>query len=365
MTDLIVVLEHVSKSFGRVNAVHDLSLSVESGSIVSLLGPSGCGKTTTLRIIAGLEKPDEGVVHLTGRVVADPNRGISVLAHKRNVGMVFQSYAIWPHMTVAENVAYALKFRGLAKALIQEKVLAVLDLVGLSGLQGRPATALSGGQQQRVALARALIYEPPLLLLDEPFSNLDAKLREQMRIELKLLQRKLGITVIFVTHDQIEALSLSDKIFLMNQGKIEQSGTPQELYEEPTTPFARDFLGKTVILRGKLCLVNGRALVDIGGFTFAIAQEINRSRLQEGAPLYCAIRPEHVCVRPAEAIGAAINALPGNIETLLFVGDHYEARVQIPPAERILLYLPKASRWTEGQRITVELPPERLTLWNA
>ena len=251
MNQAMVILENVSKNFGKVRAVDKLSLSVEQGKVVSLLGPSGCGKTTSLRILAGLESPDDGVVRLKGTVVADPRHGVNVPAHKRNVGMVFQSYAIWPHMTLADNVAYPLKFRGLQKSVIREKVLYVVDLVGLAGLEDRPATMLSGGQQQRVALARALIYEPNLLLLDDPFSNLDAKLREQMRVELKLLQRRLGITIIFVTHDQIEALSLSDWIVLMNNGHEEQSGKPQDLYEQPLTPFARDFLGKTIIFRGE------------------------------------------------------------------------------------------------------------------
>ncbi len=233
MSEAMVVFEQVTKRFGSVCAVDNLSLSVEPGSVVSLLGPSGCGKTTSLRILAGLESPDEGVVRLNGAVAADPRHGIYVPAHKRNIGMVFQSYAIWPHMTVADNAAYPLKFRGLNKSLIQEKTSTVLDLVGLAGYEDRPATMLSGGQQQRVALARALIYQPNLLLLDEPFSNLDAKLREQMRVELKLLQRRLGITVVFVTQDQIEALSLSDWIVLMNDGHVKQSGTPQDLYEKP------------------------------------------------------------------------------------------------------------------------------------
>ena len=214
----MVSLEHVSKRFGTVQAVRNLHLDVEPGKVISFLGPSGCGKTTSLRIIAGLERPDEGVVRIKETVVADPKRRVFVPAHKRNLGMVFQSYAIWPHLTVAANVAYPLRVRSLSREEIREKVSAALALVGLDGLEDRPSSLMSGGQQQRVALARALVYEPDLLLLDEPFSNLDAKLREQMRVELKLLQRKLGITVVFVTHDQVEALSLSDRIVLMSAG---------------------------------------------------------------------------------------------------------------------------------------------------
>src|SRR5207244_1944821 len=218
--------------------------------IFTLLGPSGCGKTTTLRLVAGLEHPDAGEIALRGRVVASVSRRVFVAPHKRNLGMVFQSYAIWPHMNVFENVAYPLRLRGVKRSVVAEKVTRVLHLVGLAGRDERGATLMSGGQMQRLALCRALVYEPDLLLLDEPFSNLDAKLREQMRVELKVLQRRLGVTVLFVTHDQIEALSLSDRVAVMQSGRVEQVGAPRALYERPASAFVRDFLGQTVILRG-------------------------------------------------------------------------------------------------------------------
>ncbi len=250
MSDTVLRLEGVSKSYGAVQAVDRASLEVDRGEVFTLLGPSGCGKTTTLRLVAGLEDPDTGEISLRGRLVASVSRRLFVPPHKRNLGMVFQSYAIWPHMSVFENVAYPLKLRGVRGRAMHERVARVLELVGLDGLERRPATLLSGGQMQRLALCRALVYEPDLLLLDEPFSNLDAKLREQMRIELKFLQRRLGITVLFVTHDQIEALSLSNRIAVMSRGRAEQIGPPRSLYEEPASAFVRDFLGQTVILKG-------------------------------------------------------------------------------------------------------------------
>ena len=251
-SETVLSLDGVSKLFGAVAAVDRASLRVERGEIFTLLGPSGCGKTTTLRLVAGLEQPDAGEITLRGRVVASAARRLFVAPHRRNLGMVFQSYAIWPHMTVFENVAYPLTLRGARRAAVREKVASVLELVGLTGLEGRAATLLSGGQMQRLALCRALVYEPDLLLLDEPFSNLDAKLREQMRIEVKLLQRRLGITILFVTHDQVEALSLSDRIAVMQRGRVEQVASPKSLYERPASAFIRDFLGQTVILRGRV-----------------------------------------------------------------------------------------------------------------
>ena len=231
-------------------AVQDLSLDIHDGEILTLLGPSGCGKTTTLRMVAGLEKPDEGDIFFGDQAVVMTSRGLCLSPDKRNVGMVFQSYAIWPHMTVAENVAFPLKARRFPKKEIKERVARALELIGLSGFEDRPGPLLSGGQQQRVAFARALVTEPRVLLLDEPFSNLDAKLREQMRISVKLLQKRLKIAMLFVTHDQIEALSLSNRIALINFGVVQQQGDPRLLYEKPANEFVRDFVGRTLLFRG-------------------------------------------------------------------------------------------------------------------
>jgi ABC-type Fe3+/spermidine/putrescine transport system ATPase subunit len=364
--ETVLQLAGVSKLFGATPAVDGASLEIRRGEVFTLLGPSGCGKTTTLRLVAGLERPDAGEITLRGRVVASAARGLFVAPHKRNLGMVFQSYAIWPHMSVFDNVAYPLTLRGASRAAIQEKVTRVLDLVGLDGLQARAATLLSGGQMQRLALCRALVYEPDLLLLDEPFSNLDAKLREQMRVELKLLQRRLGVTVLFVTHDQIEALSLSDRIAVMQRGRVEQVGAPRSLYDRPTSAFVRDFLGQTVVLRGR---VAGR---DAGAVTVkmegALAGRILAGRaaadtaLGEGVEAQLAIRPEDIAVS-AEESRSDDHTLPGVIEALLFVGDRYEARVALGGEQRILLLLPRGREWREGQRLQLGFPADVVSVW--
>ena len=222
------------------------------GEIVTLLGPSGCGKTTTLRMAMGLERSGSGRIVSLGRVVDSAPERIFVPPEKRNMGMVFQSYAIWPHLTVFENIAYPLRIRRNSTAEVRDKVARTLQLVGLADHADRPATHLSGGQQQRVAVARAIVFDPTLLLMDEPFSSLDAKLREQMRAELKVLQRQLGITILFVTHDQSEALAISDRLAVMSGGRMEHIGTPMELYTHPGSPTVRDFLGRTLLLRGRL-----------------------------------------------------------------------------------------------------------------
>jgi len=372
--ETVLELAGVSKLFGPTAAVDGASLEIRRGEVFTLLGPSGCGKTTTLRLVAGLERPDAGEITLRGRVVASPARRVFVAPHKRNLGMVFQSYAIWPHMTVFDNVAYPLALRGTSRAVIQDKVTRVLDLVGLDGLQTRAATLLSGGQMQRLALCRALVYEPDLLLLDEPFSNLDAKLREQMRVELKLLQRRLGVTVLFVTHDQIEALSLSDRIAVMQRGRVEQVGTPRGLYDRPASAFVRDFLGQTVVLRGRIAGCDGASLtMKMEG---VLAGRILAGRaaadapLAEGAEAQLSIRPEDIAVSADEHPRSGDQApgdyaLPGVIEALLFVGDRYEARVALGGEQRILLLLPRGRQWHEGQRLHLEFPPEGVSVWPA
>ena len=252
MSQTFLEVRNLVKIFGKMTAVDNVSFKVEQGEVVTLLGPSGCGKTTTLRMVAGFEKPNAGEVEIAGRVVVATHRRINVPPEKRDIGMVFQSYAIWPHMTVFENVAFPLNVRRANRQEIKRRVEETLELVGLANFSDRPAILLSGGQQQRVSLARALVYSPSILLLDEPLSNLDAKLREQMRIEIKRLQQQLGFTVLFVTHDQIEAMSLSTRLALMNQGRIEQIGAPQDVYEHPQTPFVEDFLGRILRFRGKI-----------------------------------------------------------------------------------------------------------------
>src|SRR5436853_217312 len=243
--------EYASDRGPPVRAAQNVSFEVPEGKLFTLLGPSGCGKTTTLRSIAGLERPVSGEIEVAGRVVYSSNQRIFVAPNKRNFGMVFQSYAIWPHMNVFQNVAFPLDVRKLPRKEIQERVTRVLAAVQLGHLVDREATKLSGGQQQRLALARALVMEPQLLLLDEPLSNLDAKLREKMRFELKRLQRELGLTTVYVTHDQSEALAMSNEIAVMNEGRIVQIGSPRDIYERPNSRFVADFVGTTNFIDAK------------------------------------------------------------------------------------------------------------------
>ena len=345
-------------------AVDRATLEIRRGEVFTLLGPSGCGKTTTLRLVAGLERPDHGEITLRGRVVASVPRQVFVPPNRRNLGMVFQSYAIWPHMSVFDNVAYPLTLRRLGRTEIRDRVARVLDLVGLAGTESRAATLLSGGQMQRLALCRALVYEPDLLLLDEPFSNLDAKLREQMRHELRLLQRRLGITVLFVTHDQIEALSLSDRIAVMQRGRVEQMGPPRSLYEAPASAFVRDFVGSTVILRGRASgQAPGRLTVALDGpldGRRVAGRSTAATTVAMGAAVHVAIRPEDIEV---DGLPSDLEPIPGTIDTLLFVGDRYEARVSVGAEQRIVLLLPRTREWKEGQAVSLGFPPEAVSVW--
>jgi iron(III) transport system ATP-binding protein len=246
-----VSVESVSKRFGTVRAVDGVSLSVADGRLLTLLGPSGCGKTTTLRMIAGLEHNDSGRITIGDRLVSDPASGLFVAPERREIGMVFQSYAIWPHMTVFANVAYPLEVRHRPSAEVRERVQGALRLMEMEHLAERPATALSGGQQQRVAIARALVFQPRVLLMDEPLSNLDAKLREQMRVELRALQQRLGITTVYVTHDQEEAMVLSDEIVVMHDGRVLQAAVPETIYTRPANRTVAAFFGSPNLLEAK------------------------------------------------------------------------------------------------------------------
>ena len=287
-----VIVENLVKKFKEVIAVDHVSFEVDDGELLTLLGPSGCGKTTTLRCIAGLEEPDKGSIYFDGSIVASEK--VSLPPEKRDIGMVFQSYAVWPHMTVFDNIAYPLKLRKMSKSEIKERVSVILDIVRLSGLEGRYPSQLSGGQQQRVALARALVYNPKVLLLDEPLSNLDAKLRESMRLELKEIQKKLRVTTIYVTHDQIEAITLSDKIVILDKGKIQQIGRPKEIYEKPANRFVADFIGFSNLIEGKIVSIdekNGLAFVETPLGKLICYNTLN---LSEGTSVVVAIRPENI-----------------------------------------------------------------------
>ncbi len=366
-----VKLEGLSKTYpgAQVRAVNELSLDVEDGEVYTLLGPSGCGKTTTLRMVAGLEVPDEGDIYFGGREVVVTSKRLRLPPDKRDLGMVFQSYAIWPHMTVEENVAFPLATRHMKRPEIRERVAHVLDLVNLPGLQKRPAPLLSGGQQQRVALARALVIEPKVLLLDEPFSNLDAKLREQMRIELKLLQKRLNIAVLFVTHDQIEALSLSNRIALMNLGEMQQQGPPQLLYEEPANEFVRDFIGKTVLLRGTVQSSNpsGQVSVAIGGGPDCVifGRSYNPDGLSTGQNVYTAIRPEDIVVQPMSGNEVPPGAIGGVVTAALFTGERFEYQVEVDGQGTLQVFGERHSPASEGNKVTLTLRPDGHSVWSS
>jgi len=361
-------LVDLHKQFGKVAAVNGVDLEIQEGEFFTLLGPSGCGKTTTLRMVGGLEVPDQGEIHLGDSCLVSAAQGHFVNPEKRNMGRVFQSYALWPHMTVFENVAYPLKLRWMKRPVIREKVLASLDLVGLTGLEDRPIPALSGGQQQRVALARALVFSPRVLLLDEPLSNLDAQLRDEMRRELKALQRRVSVTVLFVTHDQIEALSLSDRIGIMNKGQLEQVGRPEDVYHRPETTFARDFLGKTFIVMGKVAKIEEMVKVEPQGMAGSplwvdqsnIPSSVSGT-LAEGRDVLVAIRPDHIRAWDAAPNGKR-NILQARLEGVHFLGDRYEYTVSMGKDSRVLV-LPASQVFKTGQPIYLELSPENLSLW--
>ena len=285
-----VRLDHISKIYQDPKtgkdfyAVKDTSLTIEPGSFVTLLGPSGCGKTTTLRMIAGFESPDEGEIYLGEEPINE------LTPNKRDTAMVFQSYALLPHYNVFDNVAYGLKLRKVPKDEIRERVLKILDLVELSGMEARMTNQLSGGQQQRVALARALVIEPSVLLFDEPLSNLDAKLRVSMRTEIRRIQQEVGITAIYVTHDQSEAMALSDKIIIMNKGVVAQMGTPQEIYYHPVDEFVADFIGEANFLKGRMTGKSGSyAVLNVEGTDVKVE---SNNRMEAGKDYTLVLRPE-------------------------------------------------------------------------
>jgi iron(III) transport system ATP-binding protein len=351
----------------RTPAVKDLTIDVRDGEILSLLGPSGCGKTTTLRMVAGLEKPDAGDIFFGEQAVVISSRRFCLSPDKRNVGMVFQSYAIWPHMTVAQNVAFPLAARRFRKAEINERVARALELVGLSGFEDRPGPLLSGGQQQRVAFARALVTEPRVLLLDEPFSNLDAKLREQMRISVKLLQKRLKIAMLFVTHDQIEALSLSNRIALMNLGAVQQQGEPRLLYEQPANEFVRDFVGRTLLFKGRLQSGNpsGQVAIALEGAQDCVVfgRAYDPAAMAPGERVYMGVRPEDVEILPAQSSTAPAGMIGGMAQTALFVGERIEYQVEVDGQGLMLIYGERHRPVPEGGRVWLRLRPEGHSAW--
>jgi ABC-type Fe3+/spermidine/putrescine transport system ATPase subunit len=318
-----IVIEDLNKSFGRHHVLQDVSLEIEEKEFVTLLGPSGCGKTTTLRLLAGFLVPDAGEIRVAGQLLSSPRATIP--PERRRMGMVFQNYAIWPHMSVLDNVAFGLKLARLGRAQIGERVARVLAAVGLEGLEGRHPAQLSGGQQQRVALARSLVVEPSILLLDEPLSNLDAKLRERMRGELKSLQRRTGITFVYVTHDQAEAMALSDRIAVFHQGVLQQYGRPRDIYERPANLFVADFMGIVNRLQGEIVeRRDGQVRVRVGDHVLAAVGPAAAEGPAREVTL--AIRPESVRLGATAAHGPG-NRLEGTVVEATFLGNIVDYQV--------------------------------------
>jgi iron(III) transport system ATP-binding protein len=352
--------EYPSQRGPAVKAAQNVAFEVPEGELFTLLGPSGCGKTTTLRSIAGLERPTSGEIQVGGRIVYSSQRGIFVPPNKRDFGMVFQSYAIWPHMNVFQNAAFPLQVRStrMSTQQVRDKVMRVLNAVGLDHLADREATKLSGGQQQRLALARALVMEPKLLLLDEPLSNLDAKLRERMRFELKRIQRELRLTTIYVTHDQSEALALSHEIAVMNEGKIVQIGSPRDIYERPQAKFVADFIGTTNFVDG---IVVGRD--ERSGHwqvnTPLGLLRVNADSLTRDAPIVISVRPEDVELSDTPPANAdAYNVTSGVVDQKVFLGEYVDFQVKV--GNTILLARAHPSLRTPiGDPIHVRMNPEK------
>jgi ABC-type Fe3+/spermidine/putrescine transport system ATPase subunit len=353
---------NIFKTFGAAIAVDHISFDAEAGEFLTLLGPSGCGKSTTLRLIAGLEELDAGEISVGGRVLASAERNIFTAPEKRGMGMVFQSYAVWPHMTVSENVDFPLRLRHVSKRDIKEKVKHALDLVGLQGLEDRPGTLLSGGQQQRVALARALVFEPEILLLDEPLSNLDAKLREQMRVELKALQQRIGVTTLYVTHDQEEAMVLSDRIAVMNAGRIEQIARPSEVYRTPRTKFVVDFIGKVNYFPGTIQEVSGdRCRIALAGTHEASISCRISENVTHGDSVVATVRPQDIILH-REIPRTGNNILKCSVKTAAYYGDRMEYHL-ILGAQMINVSSPLSLQLAPGDTAMIEFAADDIKLW--
>ena len=361
--DDYVVVKNLKKVFpGGVQAVNDVSFRVKKGEFLTLLGPSGCGKTTTLRCIAGLEKPEEGEIEIDGEVYYSAGEKVNISTDRRNIGIVFQSYAVWPHMNVFDNVAYGLRMKKVGEKKVKERVGWAIDLVGLQGLTERSVTKLSGGQQQRVAVARALEYNTKVLLFDEPLSNLDAKLRERMRLELIKLQREIGITSIYVTHDQAEAMVISDEIVVMHNGVIEQIGDAQNIYNQPKNRFVADFIGLANFLDGEVKqreTEGGRfGVVKVSdGINYYEATSLMAEGLREGDPVLLFFRPEKASLTKETAANETWNTFPGEITTLVYLGNYTDCRIQAGSKE-IRAQVAVGEDWKVHDRVLVRVNPQ-------
>ncbi|MCC7325684.1 MAG: ABC transporter ATP-binding protein [Burkholderiales bacterium] len=361
---MLISIKGLRKHYGfegrTIKALDDVDLTISANQIFTLLGPSGCGKTTLLRCIVGLEKPDDGEIRIGDDIVWSKAKGIAIPPEKRGLGMVFQTYAIWPHLSVFDNVVYPLQIRRMAKGLIREKVADVLAFVQLEGVERRSATRLSGGQQQRVALARALVAEPKVILFDEPLSNLDAKLREETRKELKAFLGKLAITAVYVTHDRVEAPALSDSIAVMRSGSIVEIGTPQKIYFDSDHRFVADFVGRANLVKAIVrAQEDDRTVVDctLGSL---------RCRKHEaaiGTELTLCLRPEFIHI-VRDGVRGSENQLCGVVESLTFVGEVYETELQVG-GERLLARIDPDVTIAEGDRVDFALDPAHCLLVSA
>jgi spermidine/putrescine ABC transporter ATP-binding subunit len=351
-----VTLQNVTKVFGETTAVKDVTLDVKKAEFLSLLGPSGCGKTTTLRMIAGFERPTQGSIFIKGEPVND------VPAYMRNTGMVFQNYALFPHKSIYDNVAFGLKYKHFPKNEIKSRVKKALELVQLPGLEARHPRQLSGGQQQRVALARALVIEPDVLLLDEPLSNLDAKLRAQMRVELKEIQRRIGITTIFVTHDQEESMTLSDRTVVMHRGSIIEEGTPFQLYEKPRSQFVASFIGQSNFMDGKVTEVSEKDMsVSVKGGPVLTVPRQEGYRQDDNATVF--IRYERLEVLPAKPLEGN-NLMSGVIDHAMFLGTNYSYGVTVGDLMLVATETNTRSKtpFEKGSKVWLSVSPENVGL---
>jgi iron(III) transport system ATP-binding protein len=363
-----VRVDGLLKRYGDVVAVDDITMDFEKGTLTTMLGPSGCGKTTTLRCVAGLEKPDKGEISIDGVTVF--SRDTNVPPEKRKVGIVFQSYAIWPHMTVFDNIAFPLKIRHTSSEETSQKVKKMMDLVRLSGMGDRPATQVSGGQQQRIALARALVFDPEVLLLDEPLSNLDTSLRDIVRVELREIQKSLGITTIYVTHDQIEALSISDKVVVLRAGKVMAVGTPKEIYTRPKNEFIASFVGKANILPGTIASVPGMPTARPGEGLAIVETSFGKMRchlhgvgqVKEGDEVLVTIKPENVAVSTDGQPDPETNTFSGSVEFISYLGAFSEVIVSIGGAKIRVVKNSEDTSFEGGQAVFVAFPEHYCSL---
>jgi iron(III) transport system ATP-binding protein len=350
----------LSKAFGDVRVVADLNLQVAEGEMLVLVGPSGCGKTTTLRCIAGLESPSAGHIRIGSRVVTAVGEGVNVPPERREIGMVFQSYAVWPHMTVFNNVAYPLRAGGVPRKEIPDRVMRALKLVQLDAFAERYSSQISGGQQQRVALARSLVAEPKLLLFDEPLSNLDASLRVTMRIEIRELQKRLGFTAVYVTHDQIEAMAIADRIAVMDHGIIRQIGSPRDIYDRPANVFVAGFMGTTNLLGGTISRVSG------GETIVRTANDIDirvagTNGAAAGRAVHVSVRPEAATLTSQPPAGSSHNVWPGKVTFATFLGDAIAYRLDVG-GHKFEVHAPATDVFDAGADVFVAVHPNRCIL---